>query len=200
MPIQILAEDLVLAIHADLIDTYGGSHGLRDRNLLLSALDRVENRLHYEPEVTVPMLAASLGWGLIKNHVFLDGNKRIGLAAIITFLDVNDHMFVVPENEVKSMVLRVAASDLTEAEWSPGFTPPPPSHEAPLARTRTFPAAIYNCGPLSDLRTISNCGTFPALPSILGPRKPTNTDYRKFNKRQDNHRTPQQESINLPLL
>lgn len=118
MPIQLLAEDLVLAIHAELIDTYGGSHGLRDRNLLLSALDRIENKLHYEPQVTVPALAASLGWGLIKNHVFLDGNKSIGLASVITFLDVNGYTFSVSTDDVKTMILRAAGSEITEAEWS----------------------------------------------------------------------------------
>ncbi len=118
MTVQLLSEGLILAIHTDLIDTYGSSHGLRDRNLLLSALDRVENKLHYEPDTSVPALAASLGWGLIKNHVFLDGNKRIGLAALVTFLQVNSHVFTVSQEQVKNMVLRAAASEITEAEWS----------------------------------------------------------------------------------
>ena len=64
-------------VHADLIDTYGGSHGLRDAGLLESAVHRAENKANFDPAATTATLAASVSYGLIKNHAFIDGNKRI---------------------------------------------------------------------------------------------------------------------------
>jgi death on curing protein len=62
-------------------------------------------------------VAASLGWGLIKNHAFIDGNKRIGIAALITFLTLNGHQLTCSTQEEISMVIRAAASEMTEEEW-----------------------------------------------------------------------------------
>jgi death-on-curing protein len=109
---------MVKAIHHDLINWYGGSHGLRDLNLLESALARPQHLVQYEPDASVGQLAAVLGWGLIKNHAFLDGNKRIGIAAVITFLKLNGHELTCSEVEETAMVLRAAASEMDEAEWT----------------------------------------------------------------------------------
>ena len=65
MPLFLTVEQ-ILDIHKRVIDLYGGSHDLRDENLLKSALDRVENYEYYVPGATVPGMAAVLGWGLIK--------------------------------------------------------------------------------------------------------------------------------------
>ena len=113
-----LTVDQIIQIHKRVIDLYGGSHGLRDENLLRSALDRAENYEYYVPAVTIPGMAAVLGWGLIKNHVFLDGNKRIGLAAILTFLEGNQYRLNCTEQESQGMVLRAAASEIDEAAWT----------------------------------------------------------------------------------
>ncbi len=109
---------MVRAIHHDLIKWYGGSHGLRDLGLLESALARPEQLAHYEPDASVGKLAAVLGWGLLKNHAFLDGNKRIGIAAVITFLKLNGFELTCSEVEETAMVLRAAASEMDEAEWT----------------------------------------------------------------------------------
>jgi death-on-curing protein len=116
--VRYLNSMMVKAIHQDLIRWYGGSHGLRDAGLLESALARPQNLAQYEPDASVARLAAVLSWGLIKNHAFLDGNKRIGLAAMITFLRLNGYELTCLEVEETAMVLRAAASEIDEAEWT----------------------------------------------------------------------------------
>ena len=113
-----LSVDAVIVLHAALIEESGGSHGLRDAGLLESAIARAENKVNYDPEATVATVAASLSWGLIKNHAFLDGNKRIGLAALVVFLDANGHRLACSVEEETAMVLRAAASVLAEEEWT----------------------------------------------------------------------------------
>ena len=113
-----LNSTMIRAIHSDLIQRYGGSYGVRDGGLLESALARPQHLANYEPDATIAQLAAVLGWGLLKNHAFLDGNKRIGLAGMITFLKLNGHQLTCPEVEETAMVLRAAASELSEAEWT----------------------------------------------------------------------------------
>ena len=115
---RFLNSDMVRAIHSDLIRNYGGSHGLRDAGLLESALMKPQHLKTYEPEAGIGRLAAVLGWGLVKNHAFVDGNKRIALAAMITFLRLNGYRLRCSEVEETAMVLRAAASEMGEAEWT----------------------------------------------------------------------------------
>ena len=109
---------MVRAIHSDLIQRYGGSYGLRDAGLLESALSRPQHLEHYQPDANVGRLAATLGWGLVKNHAFVDGNKRIAIAAMITFLKLNGYRLECTEVEETLMVLRAAGSELSEEEWT----------------------------------------------------------------------------------
>jgi death-on-curing protein len=118
----------VKSVQSDLIETYGGSHGLRDAGLLESAVLRAENKAAYDPEAKLGAIAASLSYGLIKNHAFIDGNKRIGLAALVDMLRVNGHQLTAPEPEQIAMVLAVASSELSEADWTTWVE----SHIAPL--------------------------------------------------------------------
>jgi death-on-curing protein len=113
-----LSVDTVIVLHAALIEETGGSHGLRDAGLLASAIARAENKVSYDPESTVASVGASLSWGLIKNHAFIDGNKRIGLAALVVFLNANGFNLVCSVEEETAMVLRAAASEIGEAEWT----------------------------------------------------------------------------------
>ena len=64
------------------------------------------------------MIAASLAYGLIKNHAFVDGNKRIGLSALVNFLRLNGYELGCPKADVYAMVLKAAASELAEPEWT----------------------------------------------------------------------------------
>jgi death-on-curing protein len=115
---RFLGVDAVIALHAALIEESGGSHGLRDAGLLQSAVARAENKVNYDPEATIAMVAASFSWGLIKNHAFIDGNKRIGLAALVVFLEANKCRIACSVEEETAMVLRAAASEITEEEWA----------------------------------------------------------------------------------
>ncbi len=109
---------MIRAIHSDLIQRYGGSHGLRDAGLLESAIARPQQLANYEAEAGVGRLAAVLGWGLVKNHAFVDGNKRIALAGMVTFLRLNGYRMTCSEVEETAMVLRAAASEMGEEAWT----------------------------------------------------------------------------------
>jgi death-on-curing protein len=113
-----LSVEDVQAIHDDLINIYGGLHGVRDAGLLESAVLRAENKAAYDPTAGIAGIAASLSFGLIKNHAFLDGNKRIGLAALVDLLGLNGHALSASTEEAQEMTLRAAASAITEEEWT----------------------------------------------------------------------------------
>ena len=115
---RFLKVEEIQAIQEKLIEDYGGSHGLRDAGLLDSAVARARNKALYEEDVTIGMIAASVSYGLIKNHAFIDGNKRIGLAALLAFLDANGCTLEVSGDESEAMVLRAAASEISEDEWT----------------------------------------------------------------------------------
>jgi death on curing protein len=110
---------MTVAIHDEQLAIHGGSAGLRDHGLLESALDRPRNKWAYE-QAALPELAAAYGYGIARNHPFIDGNKRTSLLAIYTFLGVNDVDFVVPEAEAAAMILALAAGEVSEenlARW-----------------------------------------------------------------------------------
>ena len=81
-------------------------------------MQRAENKASFDPSATVAGLAAALSWGLIKNHAFVDGNKRIGLVSMIVFLDLNGYRLTCGQVEETAMVLRAAASEITEEQWT----------------------------------------------------------------------------------
>lgn len=106
------------AAHADQVRSHGGQPGLRDENLLDSAIARTEHRWRYEPDSDLADFAASCGFGLIRNHPFIDGNKRSGFVTANMFLILNGHEIEAPEPQVVDIVLRVAAGSLEEGEFS----------------------------------------------------------------------------------
>jgi len=110
----------ILAVHSDQIQAHGGSLGLRDRGLLKSALKRPRNRFHYEPTSDLSSLAASYGFGIAKNHPFVDGNKRVAFQAMYLFLGLNGLRIDASEEEVVATILSLASGDLDEpglAAW-----------------------------------------------------------------------------------
>jgi death on curing protein len=110
---------IVLAIHDEQLAIHGGSAGLRDAALLESALDRPRNKWAYE-NAELPELAAAYGYGIARNHPFIDGNKRTALLAIYTFLGVNGVDFIVPEADAAAMIVSLAAGEIGEeslARW-----------------------------------------------------------------------------------
>ncbi|MDJ0797855.1 MAG: type II toxin-antitoxin system death-on-curing family toxin [Calothrix sp. MO_167.B12] len=79
----------ICAIHGEILAESGGASGILNKGALESTLNKPKNLYHYEDNVTLYKLAASYGYELAKNHCFVDGNKRIALIAVYTFLSVN---------------------------------------------------------------------------------------------------------------
>ncbi len=111
-----LSMTLVLAVHADQVKAHGGSPGLRDKGLLDSALSRPRNRFGYESGSDLCGLAASYGFGIAKNHPFIDGNKRVAFQAMYLFLGLNGLRIDAPEEEVVVLILALASGELGEPE------------------------------------------------------------------------------------
>ena len=110
-----LSVEMILDIHAEQLAMFGGPDGLRDLGLLESALARAKNKLVYG-QVDLSTLSASYGFGIAKNHPFVDGNKRTAFASIIVFLGLNELEFRAPEAEATVMILALAAGELSEAD------------------------------------------------------------------------------------
>jgi len=102
------------AIHNDQLKEHGGLPGLRDENALESALARPRQKWHYEDRVDVPALAAAYAYGLVRNHPYRDGNKRLGFLAMITFLELNRYDFTATDAEVVAEILALAKGSLSE--------------------------------------------------------------------------------------
>jgi death-on-curing protein len=115
---RFLEVEQIKRIQSEIIKDYGGSHGLRDENLLASAVARARNKALYEEDSTVPTVGASMSFGLIKNHAFIDGNKRIGLAALILFLGAHGFELAATSSETEIAVQKTAASEITESQWT----------------------------------------------------------------------------------
>ncbi|MFP5345038.1 MAG: type II toxin-antitoxin system death-on-curing family toxin [Gammaproteobacteria bacterium] len=108
---------VVLALHKECIATFGGSDGVRDEGLLESALARPENLLSYGAP-TMFELAAAYGYGIAKNHPFIDGNKRTAFLATAVFLMDNGFQPLVSEADVVNTITALAAGQLTETEFA----------------------------------------------------------------------------------
>jgi death-on-curing protein len=104
------------AIHIDQIREHGGLSGVRDETVLESALARPQQKWHYDQNSDIALLAAAYGFGLVKNHPYRDGNKRIGFLAIVTFLGINGHDLDATDAEVISEILALADGRVSEEE------------------------------------------------------------------------------------
>jgi death-on-curing protein len=109
-------DDVVVSVHRMLIAEHGGSPGVREKGLLESALARPKQLYFYKDDATIFELAASYGYGLAKNHPFIDGNKRIVLAIMGIFLEINNHSLAAPEPEAVIIIEQLAAGNLSESE------------------------------------------------------------------------------------
>lgn len=108
------------AIHNDQLREHGGLPGVRDENALESALARPRQRWHHAPDADLATTAAAYAFGLVRNHPYRDGNKRIGFLALVTFLGVNGLDCDAPESEVVAEILLLADGKVSEqqlAEW-----------------------------------------------------------------------------------
>lgn len=109
--IRYLKLEEVLRIHERLIVQYGGSFGLLNQGALESSLDAPQQGMFgQELYPDIPSKAAILFYLLVKNHAFMDGNKRTAFACLLRFLNVNGHALVASDDELFQFILDVATS------------------------------------------------------------------------------------------
>lgn len=119
---QFLTIDDVLESHAEQIDTYGGSHGIRDIGLLQSTLAQPEATfggqfLHAD----LFEMAAAYLFHIVQNHPFADGNKRVGLEAALLFLEINGHSIETTDEALVELVLQTAQGQTTKQQIAEFF-------------------------------------------------------------------------------
>ncbi len=111
--------DQAIAIHSRQLRRFGGAPGLRDEGMLRSALERPINKWRYE-QAEFAEMAAAYAYGLAKNHAFVDGNKRIAFLSMRVFLVKNDIQFDPDPAPSTSIILSLAAGEVSEdslARW-----------------------------------------------------------------------------------
>lgn len=113
-----IEEREVLLLHGRLLALHGGAAGLRDDNLLKSALARARQIYAYADAPGIIDMAAAYTAGIVRNHPFIDGNKRTGFVAGILFLELNGYSFTASEEDAAEAVLKLAAGALDEAGYT----------------------------------------------------------------------------------
>jgi death on curing protein len=104
-----------LALHDRLLALHGGAVGLRDDALLKSALARPQQHFAYAESPDIVDMAAAYTGGIVRNHPFVDGNKRTGFVVGILFLELNGYRFSASEEDAARAVLELASGNLDEA-------------------------------------------------------------------------------------
>ncbi len=112
-----LTREECLALHEMMVAQYGGTLGLRDEGMLESALGKPKNLFAYG-DPTLADLAASYALGIVKNHPFLDGNKRTGFMMGAGFLERNGYEFFAEEADAAIRTLALAAGEMTEKSYA----------------------------------------------------------------------------------
>ena len=118
-----ISKETLLLLHSESIAEFGGSMGIRDKGLLESALAKPQNRFACEQETDIAVLAASYGFGIAKNHPFVDGNKRAALSSIGLFLGLNGTRLTASQPATIKTILGLAAGNISEeklAQWIGG--------------------------------------------------------------------------------
>jgi len=110
-----LTKQQVIYMHEILINETGGSYGIRDNGLLESALNApfqsFDGEYLYK---SLQLKAAKLGFFIVKNHPFVDGNKRIGLLSMLTFLELNNMEITCTDDELINLGFDLAAGEINE--------------------------------------------------------------------------------------
>ena len=115
-----LSKNQIVMLHESLIDEFGGSRGIRDEGLLESAIRApFQTFAGQDLYPTIQAKAAQLCYGLVKNHAFVDGNKRIGVHAMLVFLELNNIILGYTQKDLFTIILDVAdgraqADDMTK--------------------------------------------------------------------------------------
>lgn len=112
-----IEKETILCLHEQSLYEHGGSLGMRDEGLLDSALGKPQNLFAYG-NPTVFDLAASYAYGLVKNHPFIDGNKRTAFVAAVLMLELNGFQFTADEADAAVRTLALAAGEMTESAYA----------------------------------------------------------------------------------
>jgi len=107
-----------LTLHDRLVALHGGAAGLRDDTLLQSALARPKQQFAYAESPNIIEMAAAYTAGIVRNHPFVDGNKRTGFVVGILFLELNGYRFTAREEDAAQAVMELAAGNLNEKGYS----------------------------------------------------------------------------------
>ena len=107
-----------LVLHRRLLALHGGADGLRDRGLLQSALARPQQQYAYAASSDIIDMATAYTAGIVRNHPFVDGNKRTGFVVGILFLELNGYRFLASEEDAAQAVLKLAGGTLDEADYN----------------------------------------------------------------------------------
>ncbi len=114
---KVLTKRQVILLHRQLIEAFGGTDGLREEDLLDSALQApLQTFGGQDLYPSVQAKAAQLGFGLVRNHPFVDGNKRIGAHAMLVFLSLNGVELAYTQQELIDMILAVASGKAAARE------------------------------------------------------------------------------------
>lgn len=114
-----LSFEQVITLHRMIVQATGGAHGIRNAGAVESAL--AQPRMTFGGAELYPSVeekAAALGFSLISNHPFVDGNKRIGFEVMVVFLELNGLMLEGSVDEKERVVLAVAAGEMTREDWT----------------------------------------------------------------------------------
>ena len=107
-----------LTLHDRLLALHGGAEGLRDRTLLQSALARPQQHFTYAESPNMFEMAAAYTSGIVRNHPFVDGNKRTGFVVGILFLEVNGFRFIASQEDAARAVLDLASGNIDEGSYT----------------------------------------------------------------------------------
>jgi len=108
----------LLLLHRESLVQFGGASGLRDEGVLDSALARPVNKHAYEGCADLAVLAAAYGFGLARNHAFVDGNKRVAFLAVGVFLAINGRGLTATPVEAIEGILALASGEMDEAQFA----------------------------------------------------------------------------------
>lgn len=107
----------VVLINKIVVQRWGGLLGVRDKALIESAIQNPQNLFYYN-KADIYTIASSYAVSIIKNHGFLDGNKRTGFACMNAFLELNDILIYFPEDETVDIMVKVATSEISVQDLS----------------------------------------------------------------------------------
>lgn len=116
-PVWIEERD-ALALHERLLALHGGTAGIRDATLLSSGLAHPRQRFAYADAVDTIGLASAYTTGIVRNHPFMDGNKRTGFVVGVLFLELNGYRFIASEADAAQAIMSLAAGALDEESFT----------------------------------------------------------------------------------